>query len=88
MRGNGEVKGADETTLATRAAEMAAYDGLPPALRAALAEAPVCWSAVNILARWQRAAMVYGAPRATAAGLRVLREAELPDPAGPVRASP
>lgn len=75
-RGNGHVEArGGAVTLTTRAEDMAAYDALPAVIRAAIAEAPVNWSASNILDRWQRALMIYGERRATAAAVRVLREA-------------
>jgi hypothetical protein len=61
--------------LATAAAEMAAYDALPPPLRAALAEAVVAWSAVDVLSRWRRASTRYGVARATRVGVRRVLEA-------------
>lgn len=64
--------------LASSAEEMAAFDPLPPAVREALRDAPVGWSAVNILARWRRAAALHGEERATLAALRVLRQAPPP----------
>lgn len=76
--GGNAVAGAGPAVLASSSEEMAAFDALPAELRAALRDAPEGWSAVNLLARWRRAAERHGEERATQAGLRVLREASPP----------
>ncbi|MBL9051947.1 MAG: hypothetical protein JNK19_17675 [Tabrizicola sp.] len=43
---------------------MAAYDGLPPDLRAWLADAALPWSAASVLRIWQRALRETGCPQA------------------------
>jgi hypothetical protein len=80
--GGNAVQVAGPAVLASGSEEMAAFDALPAELRAALREAPEGWSAVNILARWRRAAAQHGEARATLAGLRVLREAAATVPPG------
>ena len=60
----------------TRSEEMAAFDALPRDLRDALNDGVSAWSAVNVLARWRRAASVYGERRATQAGVAMLKAAD------------
>mgnify|MGYP001412509147 CR=1 FL=1 len=48
---------------------MAAYDRLPPDLRAWLAEAALPWSAASVLRLWQRALRETGCPKQSTARL-------------------
>lgn len=72
----GNAAGDDGVVVrASAEAEMAAYDALPRELREALADAALGWSAVDVLARWRRAAARYGEARATRAGVKAVRAA-------------
>ncbi|RVT91399.1 hypothetical protein EOD42_22350 [Rhodovarius crocodyli] len=65
------------TTDSTHAEEMAAFDALPGRVRWKLDNALRPWSAVNLLARWQRCASVYGRQRATERAVAEIERADL-----------
>lgn len=65
------------TTASTHAEEMAAFDALPGRVRWQLDNALRPWSAVNLLARWQRCAVVYGRARATDRAVAEIEKADL-----------
>lgn len=61
--------------VATRHAEMAAFDALPAELRHALAHAPMDWSSLDILARYRRARRRYPERRVIRAALALIASA-------------
>jgi len=76
-RANEVLPAGASSTAATHAEEMAAFDALPGRVRWQLDNALRPWSAVNLLARWQRCAVVYGRERATARAVAEIERADL-----------
>jgi len=73
---NDQPPAGTSTTVSTHAEEMAAFDALPGRVRWQLDNALRPWSAVNLLARWQRCAVVYGRERATARAVAEIERAD------------
>jgi hypothetical protein len=76
---NAAVSGPGEACrVSSIAREMAAFDALPPEVRAVLRNAAWNWSSQDILARWHRVAVHYGEAAATRAAVQAIRAAEPP----------